>query len=163
MLRYLTLPIRAPMTLLLLAVSVYMGAQWMAERRLPSGEAAQGIWLAYHIYWPIQCLQTLVVVMVCAMPDLLMRQLSLLMAASKAITLVVTLLMVITGGLYLLHLNVLADVVILACSVLLARLDLIRLRVVPPPLLGALVLSLLVLLGMSLGAHLQAEKLIRVA
>ncbi len=162
MLRYLTLPIRAPMTLLLLAVSVYMGAQWMAERQLPSLEAAQGIWLAYNIYWPFQCLQTLMVVMVCAMPDLLMRQLSLLMAASKAITLVVTLLMVITGGLYLLHLNVLADVVILACSVLLARLDLIRQRVVPPPLLGALVLSLLVLLGMSLGAHLQAENLIRI-
>ncbi|MGB7565729.1 MAG: hypothetical protein WBM08_13400 [Prochlorococcaceae cyanobacterium] len=162
MLRYLTLPIRAPMTLLLLAVSVYMGAQWMAERQLPSLGAAQGIWLAYNIYWPMQCLQTLVVVMVCAMPDLLLRQLSLLMAASKAITLVVTLLMVITGGLYLLHLNVLADVVILACSVLLARLDLIRQRVVPPPLLGALVFALLVLLGMSLGAHLQAEKLIRI-
>lgn len=64
----------------------------------PSLEAAQGIWLAYNIYWPFQCLQTLAVVMVCAMPDLLMRQLSLLMAASKAITLVVTLLMVITGG-----------------------------------------------------------------
>lgn len=56
----------------------------------------------------------------------------------------------------------LADVVILACSVLLARLDLIRQRVVPPPLLGALLLSLMVLLGMSLGAHLQAENLIRV-
>jgi hypothetical protein len=163
MLRYLTLPIRAPMLLLLLAVSIYMGAQWMAEHRIPSGEAAEGLWLAYNLYWPIQCLQTLVVVMVCAMPDLLMRQLSLLMAASKAITLVVTLLMVITGGLYLLHLNVLADVVILACSVLLARLDLSRLRVVPPPLLGALLLSLLVLLGMSLGAHLQVEKLIRVS
>ncbi|MCP9916546.1 hypothetical protein [Cyanobium sp. ATX 6F1] len=162
MLRYLTLPIRAPMTLLLVAVSIYMGAHWMAAHQSYQGNGAEEAWLAYTVYWPIQCLQTLVVVMVCAMPDQLFRQLSLLMATSKAITLVVTLLLVITGGLYLLHLNVLADVVILACSVLLARLDLIRLRVVPPPLLGALALSLLVLLGMGLGAHLQAENLIRI-
>jgi hypothetical protein len=86
------------------------------------------------------------------MPDLLLRELSQLMAASKALTLVVTLLIVITGGLYLLHLAVLAEVLVLASSVLLARLDLSRLRLAPAPLMGALGLSVWVLVGISLGA-----------
>ncbi|MCP9849656.1 hypothetical protein [Cyanobium sp. Morenito 9A2] len=150
------------MTLLLLLVSVYMGAHWMvAHQQLPGGEEARAAWLVYGLYWPFQCLQTVLVVMVCTIPDLLLRQLSLLMSSSKVTTLVVTLLLVITGGLYLLHLNVLADVAILASAVLLARLDLARLRVVPPPLLGATTLSFLVLAGMGVGAHLQAENLIK--
>jgi hypothetical protein len=108
--------------------------------------------LAGPLFWPLQCLQALVVVVFCAMPDLLLRELSQLMAASKALTLVVTLLIVITGGLYLLHLAVLAEVLVLASSVLLARLDLSRLRLAPAPLMGALGLSVWVLVGISLGA-----------
>jgi hypothetical protein len=73
------------------------------------------------------------------------------MAASRVVSLVVTLLIVTVGGLYLLHLNVLSNVLILASAVLLARLDLLRLRLMPPPLLMALGLSLVVLLGAALG------------
>jgi len=73
------------------------------------------------------------------------------MAASRVVSLVVTLLIVTVGGLYLLHLNVLSNVLILASAVLLARLDLLRLRLMPQPLLMALGLSFVVLLGAALG------------
>ena len=91
----------------------------------------------------------------CTMPDLLLRELSQLMSASKALTLVVTLLIVITGGLYLLHLAVLSEVLVLASAVLLARLDLIRLRIMPAPWLASLGLSGWVLLGILVGHQLQ--------
>ena len=150
----LLLPLRAPMLLVLLLVSGYMGLHWaeVAPLLLTRAETPLQLELAGPLFWPLQCLQALVVVVFCAMPDLLLRELSQLMAASKALTLVVTLLIVITGGLYLLHLAVLAEVLVLASSVLLARLDLSRLRFAPAPLIGALGLSVWVLVGISLGA-----------
>ena len=150
----LLLPLRAPMLLVLLLVSGYMGLHWaeVAPLLLTLAETPLQLELAGPLFWPLQCLQALVVVVFCAMPDLLLRELSQLMAASKALTLVVTLLIVITGGLYLLHLAVLAEVLVLASSVLLARLDLSRLRFAPAPLMGALGLSVWVLVGISLGA-----------
>jgi hypothetical protein len=150
----LLLPLRAPMLLVLLLVSGYMGLHWaeVAPLLLTRAETPLQLELAGPLFWPLQCLQALVVVVFCAMPDLLLRELSQLMAASKALTLVVTLLIVITGGLYLLHLAVLAEVLVLASSVLLARLDLSRLRFAPAPLMGALGLSVWVLVGISLGA-----------
>jgi len=48
------------------------------------------------------------------MPSLLMRQLSALMAASRVMTLVLTLFLVTIAALYLLRLSVLADMLILA-------------------------------------------------
>jgi hypothetical protein len=77
------------------------------------------------------------------------------MAASRVASLVITLLLVITGGLYMLHLDVLSNVLILASTVLLARLDLVRLRVVTPPFVMTMVLSLLVLGGISLGRSIE--------
>ena len=153
----LLLPLRAPMLLVLLLVSGYMGLHWaeVAPLLLTRAETPLQLELAGPLFWPLQCLQALVVVVFCAMPDLLLRELSQLMAASKALTLVVTLLIVITGGLYLLHLSVLAEVLVLASSVLLARLDLSRLRFAPAPLMGALGLSVWVLVGISLGALLH--------
>ena len=157
----LLLPVRAPMLLVLLLVSGYMGLHWaeVAPLMLNRAETPLQLELAGPLFWPLQCLQALVVVLFCAMPDLLLRELSQLMAASKALTLVVTLLIVITGGLYLLHLAVLAEVLVLASSVLLARLDLSRLRVAPAPWLGAIGLSAWVLLGINLGA-LVHERLV---
>jgi hypothetical protein len=61
------------------------------------------------------------------------------------------LLLVTVGGLYLLHLDVLANVLILGASVLLARLDLVRIQVVPAPAVMAVVFSLIVLAGASFG------------
>jgi hypothetical protein len=155
----LLLPVRAPMLLVLLLVSGYMGLHW-ADVAPVLASQAESPWqtqLAGPLFWPLQCLQALVVVVLCAMPDVLLRELSELMAASKALTLVVTLLIVITGGLYLLHLAVLTEVLALAAAVLLARLDLSRLRVAPAPLLSAFGLSLWVLLGIGIGFWLHSR------
>jgi hypothetical protein len=73
------------------------------------------------------------------------------MAASRVVSLVITLLIVTVGGLYLLHLRVLANVLILASAVLLARLDLARIRVAPPPVVLSVSLTALVLAGAALG------------
>jgi hypothetical protein len=156
----LLLPLRAPMLLVLLLVSGYMGLHWaeVAPLLLSRAETPLQLELAGSLFWPLQCLQALVVVVFCAMPDLLLRELSTLMAASKALTLVVTLLIVITGGLYLLHLAVLAEVLVLASAVLLARLDLSRLRIAPAPLMAAAGLSSWVLAGIGLG-YLAHERL----
>ena len=101
------------------------------------------------------------------MPDLLLRQVSLLMASSRVMTLVVSLLVVITGGIYLLKLNVLTDVLLLASAVLLARLDLIRIGVLPAAGICLLLMSSVVIAGIVAGtllphpsASLVAERLI---
>ena len=153
----LTLPLRAPMLLVLLLVSVYMGLHWadVGPQLLREAEGSTAFALAGPFFWPLQCLQAVLVVVLCTTPDLLLRELSLLMSSSKALTLVVTLLTVITGGLYLLHLAVLAEVLVLASAVLLARLDLARLRLVPRPLVAAACLSGWVLLGISIGHRLH--------
>ena len=86
------------------------------------------------------------------MPHLLLRQMSLLMASSRVMTLVVTLLVVITGGIYLLKLNVLTGVLILA--LLLAGLDLIRIGVLPAAGLCLVLMSLIVIAGIVAGTLL---------
>jgi hypothetical protein len=156
--RLLLLPLRAPMLLWLLAVSVYLGLNWSHPFPL---EADQGHPFA-PLVWSAQCLQALMVVVVCCMPDLLLRRFSVMLAASRVVTLVATLLLVTIGGLYLLHLDVFSNVLILATSVLLARLDLVRIRVVPPPAVLAMMLALLVLGGANLG-HLLDPTLTRAA
>lgn len=152
LLRLVCLPVRAPMLLVLLAVSVYEGLRWSG-----AGAATDaGLLSLPALLWSADCLHALVVVVVCTMPDLLLQALSALMATSRVITLVITLLAVTVGGLYLLHLNVLSNVLILASAVLLARLDLARIRVNPPPLRQALFLVLLVLAGAGLGRWLAS-------
>jgi hypothetical protein len=147
LLRGLTLPLRAPLLLLLFGISVYLGMHWsLTETQQPLQHAPLQV-----VFWSIDCLHAVLVVFICTMPELLLQRVSSLMAASRVISLVMTLLIVTVGGLYLLHLNVLANVLILASAVLLARLDLLRLRVMPPPLAMALALSVLVLLGAGLG------------
>lgn len=155
----LALPLRAPMLLVLLLVSVYMGLHWadVDPLLIREAEGSTAFALAGPFFWPLQCLQAVLVVVLCTMPDLLLRELSFLMSSSKALTLVVTLLTVITGGLYLLHLAVLAEVLVLASAVLLARLDLTRLRLVPPPLMAAAGLSGWVLLGITIGHRLHSR------
>jgi hypothetical protein len=91
------------------------------------------------------------------MPDLLLQRISNVMAASRVMSLVITLLIVTVGGLYLLHLKVLTNVLILGSTVLLARLDLARVRVAPPPLLLAGALGGLVLAGAGVGRWLASS------
>ncbi len=146
-LRFLFLPLRAPLLLVLFVVSLFLGHHW----------AIQETWLAeahsisVNAFWAIELTQALVVVVICTMPDLLLRQLSLLMASSRVLSLVVTLTLVITVGLYVLSLSLLSDVLILASATLLARLDLSRIKVVPPPQLLAFWLALIVVSGIWIG------------
>jgi TRAP-type uncharacterized transport system fused permease subunit len=108
------------------------------------------------LFWSLDCLHALLVVVVCIMPDLLLQRISNLMAASRVMSLVISLLIVTVGGLYLLHLKVLTNVLILGTTVLLARLDLARIRVAPPPVLLAGVLGVLVLSGAWVGRWLAS-------
>jgi hypothetical protein len=142
LLRLVVLPLRAPLLLLLLAVAVYEGIHW-------TGSATQ-----LSVAWVLECLEAVLVVLVCTMPELLLQQVSSAMAASRVVSLVVILLLVTVGGLYLLHLQELTNVMILASAVLLARLDLARIRVSPPPLVLSVALSVLVMAGAALGRWL---------
>ena len=148
----LLVPLRAPMLLLLVAVSAYLGAHITTEAGMVRGMTATGS----PMLWWMECLQAMVVVVICSIPDLLLRQVSALMIASRVLSLVITLLLVTMGGLYLLHLNVLANVLILASSVMLARLDLARIRIVNPSLVITGLLAVIVLGGMTLG-HLVSR------
>lgn len=158
-LRFSLLPLRAPFLLLLLAVSVYLGTHWTVNGPVDVS-SLESLPPIFRLYWSIECLQAVAIVVVASMPDLLMRRVSMLMASSRVVTLVVSLLLVTMAALYLLHINVLADAVILSAAVLLARLDLTRIRVVPPPLLTAAGLALYVLAGIWLGHWLHRNGLL---
>ncbi len=156
MLRLLLLPFRAPMLLVLLVVSAYLGLSWstLAPQTLvlpwlPGN--GEHVTLLQDLVMPLECLQAVGVVVICTIPDLLLREISFFMARSKVLTLITTLFVVITGGVYLMHINVLTDVLLLGAAVLLARLDLIRLRLPMNPAGVATGLSALVLAGVWLG------------
>lgn len=158
-LRLALLPLRAPYLLLLLLVSVYLGVVWVVNAPVQSVVNPEQN-PVHGLYWSVLCLQATLVVVLASVPDLLLRQLSVLMAASRVITLIVSLLLVFVGGVYLLHLSALSEVLILASAVLLARLDLIRIRVVPSPLFTAFFLSGYVMLGIWIGRLLQLRGLL---
>ena len=163
-LRLLLLPFRAPMLLVLLLVSAYLGFSWtnlapqvVALPWLPGN--GDHVRLLRDLIIPLECLQAIAVVVICTVPDLVLRELSFFMARSKVLTLITTLFLVITGGVYLMHLNVLTDVLLLGAAVLLARLDLIRLRLPMNPVGVATGLSALVLGGVWLGHQLHRSGL----
>ena len=149
-LRLLSLPVRAPLLTVLFLVALVLGNHWqIAQPTFTSLYGVSSVW-----FWCLVLLQAQVVVFFCTMPDLLLRQVSLLMASSRVMTLVVTLLVVITGGIYLLKLNVLTDVLILASALLLARLDLIRIGVLPTARSCLLLMSVVVIGGIVTGTVL---------
>ena len=156
LLRYALLPVRAPMVLLLFGVSTYLGSRW--SHTLDPQVFGNGLYR--NLLLSVECLQALLVVVVCTIPDILMHQLSTMMAYSRVVSLVGTLLLVIAGGLYLLHLSVFSSVLILACSVLLVRLDLVRAEMVPPRLITIILLGLIVMLGIFLGWWLALNRLL---
>ena len=144
--RYLLLPFRAPMLPILVLVSAYMGFDWSLNRTPMAGQGGMDT-----LVWTIECLQAVMVVVVCTLPDLLLSQISSLMATSRVVSLVASLLIVTLLGIYMLHLQMLANVLILGSSVLLARLDMVRVRLVPPPMITVTLLAVLVLGGATLG------------
>ena len=116
-LRWLTLPARAPMLILLALISVYLGAHWgLLQEDIRSSVADQS--LVDEAYWVLSLSQVVIVVSFCTLPELVLRQISLFMAASKALTLVVTLLVVVVGGMYLLYMPGFADLLVLTAALL---------------------------------------------
>ena len=105
--RWFSLPLRAPLLIVLFGVSAVMGHQWT----LLSSRFSASSGLPLPLLFGLEVLQLLLVLILCTMPDLLMRRVSLLMASSRSMTLLVTLLVVIGAGIYLLRLNVLTDAV----------------------------------------------------
>ena len=155
LLRLLLLPLRAPLLLVLFGVAIVMGNHWT----LLHEHLALTRDVSARLFWTVEVTQVLAVVVLCAMPDLLMRQVSLMMASSRIVSFVVTLLLVVTAGIYVLRLNLLADVLIIASAVLLARLDLTRIGVVPSSSLTVLLLSGILLGGIWLGHLIPTPRL----
>ena len=148
--RWFSLPLRAPLLIVLFGVSAVMGHQWTLLS--PRFSASSG--LPLPLLFGLEVLQLLLVLILCTMPDLLMRRVSLLMASSRSMTLLVTLLVVIGAGIYLLRLNVLTDVLIIASALLLARLDLVRIGLDATPMTSILLLGTLLFGGVVLGHSL---------
>ena len=63
----LALPLRAPMLLVLLLVSVYMGLHWadVDPLLIREAEGSTAFALAGPFFWPLQCLQAVLVVVLC--------------------------------------------------------------------------------------------------
>ena len=146
----LTLPLRAPLLSVLFGVAIVMGNKWSLLQ--PEFSHHRGIPIEAFLVFEV--VQVLAVLVICTMPDLLMRNVSLVMASSRVMTLLVTLLLVIVSGLYLLRLNLLSDLLILASALLLARLDLIRVGIIPTPRLSMLLLGTVLFVGIALGHQL---------
>lgn len=152
LLRLLLLPLRAPLLLVLVGVAVSIGTSW----RLTEPET-RGLLGLLGWVWSLDVLHTLLVVVVCCMPLRLLRAITGLMATSQVVTLVLTLLIATLTALYLLRLEVLSRVLILGSAVLLARVDLARVRVVPPPLTLSIGFSVLVLVSGAAGRWLVSR------
>jgi len=148
--RWFSLPLRAPLLIVLFGVSAVMGHQWT----LLSSRFSASSGLPLPLLFGLEVLQLLLVLILCTMPDLLMRRVSLLMASSRSMTLLVTLLVVIGAGIYLLRLNVLTDVLIIASALLLARLDLVRIGLDATPVTSILLLGTLLFGGVVFGHSL---------
>ena len=150
LMRWFSLPLRAPLLILLFGVSAVMGHQWTLLA--PRFSASSGLPLS--MLFGLEVLQLLLVLILCTMPDLLMRRISMLMASSRSMTLLVTLLLVVGAGIYLLRLNVLSDMLIIASALLLARLDLVRVGLDATPVTSILLLGSLLFGGVVFGHFL---------
>lgn len=132
LLRLLVLPLRAPMLTLLVVIATYEGMQWTRPLLMES-------------------LGDILVVTLCTMPDRLLESLNRMIGRSQVVGLIFSLLLLTVGWMFLLYLKVLPNVLILGCAVLLARLDLLRLRMAPGPLPLTMALSLVVLTAAGFG------------
>ena len=150
LMRWFFLPLRAPLLILLFGVSAVMGHQWTLLA--PRFSSSSG--LPLPMLFGLEVVQLLLVLILCTMPDLLMRRISMLMASSRSMTLLVTLLLVVGAGIYLLRLNVLSDMLIIASALLLARLDLVRVGLDATPVTSILLLGSLLFGGVVFGHFL---------
>jgi len=154
--KLLLLPIRAPMITLLGLISFYLGVHWGFQQ---DGLRGGGIdeTIVDEAYWIFNLIQVFVITLFCTLPDLVLRQLSLFMAASKVLTLVLTLLLVVLGSMYLLYLPGFSDFLVLASALLLARLDLVRLRIWPSSWLALFGFTAFIMFFVTYGEMMHLE------
>ena len=69
--RLMLLQLQAPMLLLLVGVSTYQGMHW-SHALEADGSKMQEL---TTLVWSAECLQAMVIVFICSMPDLVIRQL----------------------------------------------------------------------------------------
>ena len=148
----LTLPLRAPMLLVLFVVALVMGNHWTLLHEYVYHTRGVSV----RLFWTVEILQCVMAVVLCSVPDLLVRRFSLLIASSRVLSLVIILLLVITLGIYALRLSLFADILIISSAVLLARLDLTRIGVVPPASVTILLLLSVLFSGIWIG-HLLPD------
>ena len=142
----LKLPLRAPMISVLFVVAVVMGHQWsMAQMQLLHSPT-----ISLELLIAAELFQLMAVLVICTMPELLMQRISLVMASSRVMTLLVTLLTVMLSELFV-EANLLSELLILASALLLARLDLVRLGVMTSPQRSLLLLGFVLVAGIGLG------------
>lgn len=139
-------------------ISFYLGVHWGFEQDGIRGGGIDAT-MVDEAYWIFNLAQVFVITLFCTLPDLVLRQLSLFMAASKVLTLVLTLLLVVVGGMYLLYLPGFSDFLVLASALLLARLDLVRLRIWPSSWLALFGFTAFIMFFITYGEMMHLELL----
>ena len=155
LMRLLILPLRAPMLLVLFAVALVMGNHWT----LLHDQVIDTRGVSIPLFLTVEIMQSVVAVVLCSLPDLFVRRVSLIMASSRVLSLVIILLLVITLGIYALRLHLFADILIISSAVLLARLDLTRIGVVPPAAVTIALLLSVLMSGLWIGHLLPDPRL----
>ena len=142
--------IKAPFIGVLFLVGILMGNYLsITQHKLEqSGDNS------FEYFWIMQFLKLLIVVIVSTSPELLLRYLSRLISSSRVMSLIITLLLVITLGIFMLKLNLLIDMLILSSSLLLARLELEKNGLSLHPFWGMFLLASLVISGAIIGHYL---------
>ncbi len=139
-------------------ISFYLGVHWGFEQDGIRGGGIDAT-MVDEAFWIFNLAQVFVITLFCTLPDLVLRQLSLFMAASKVLTLVLTLLLVVVGGMYLLYLPGFSDFLVLASALLLARLDLVRLRIWPSSWLALFGFTAFIMFFITYGEMMHLELL----
>ena len=144
------------MITLLGLISFYLGVHWGFEQDVLRGNGIDAT-MVDEAYWVFNLAQVFVITLFCTLPDLVLRQLSLFMAASKVLTLVLTLFLVVVGGMYLLYLPGFSELLVLASALLLARLDLVRLRIWPSSWLALFGFTAFIMFFITYGEMMHLE------
>ena len=139
-------------------ISFYLGVHWGFQQDGIRGGGIDAT-MVDEAFWIFNLAQVFVITLFCTLPDLVLRQLSLFMAASKVLTLVLTLLLVVVGGMYLLYLPGFSDFLVLASALLLARLDLVRLRIWPSSWLALFGFTAFIMFFITYGEMMHLELL----
>ncbi|MCY4054988.1 MAG: hypothetical protein OXF25_08270 [Cyanobacteria bacterium MAG CAR3_bin_5] len=148
--------LRTPTVLLVLALLFYFGHLWTLRAAntplLPLNASNSA-----RLYWLFIMAQLQYLVLLCTMPGLVLRRLTMPITTSRFVSFLVVFPVGLLGVAGLIHLQALGHGLILAAALLLARLDLTEADLYPAPARAWLITNLLSLLMVSLGAGLGSR------